>query len=118
MEKWKPILGYNGRYEVSDYGRVRSRALAEVRYITPVSNGTGYFQVRFSMKRKRVAVYLHRLVALYFVDGYADELEVDHIDNDKSNNRHENLRWVTRLENMRKCHDDNPHIMTDLNQGK
>lgn len=116
MEIWKPILGYDGRYEISNHGRVRSWAYKSPRFVTPASNGIGYYQFRLFRNGKAEAHYAHRLVATYFVDGYEDGMEVDHIDNDKSNNNADNLRWISRRENMLKCHSDNPHILEKLNE--
>lgn len=74
MEVWKEIHGYNERYEVSNYGRVRSNDM--------IINGR-----------------LHRLVAAAFVPNPENKPCVDHIDGDRANNHADNLRWSTRKQN-------------------
>lgn len=94
----KQIPGFS-RYEVSDEGWVRNKDGLVLK------NGVdkwGYN--RRPLVRddgKKVCLYAHRLVAEAFVAGYAPGMEVDHIDGDANNNRAENLRWVSRADNMR-----------------
>lgn len=130
-EVWKDlnIEGYEGLYAVSNLGRFK--ALSRKRYhVSPlgkhftttskekilalVDNGTGYKQVRLYNVNERKAFYIHVLVLEAFVERPSEEYEVDHIDEDKSNNRLENLRWVTRKDNMKKCWESNPHIRYNL----
>lgn len=59
-------------------------------------NGCGYLQVQFNDKRNR---FVHRLVAITFIDNPQNKPQVDHIDGDKKNNSVDNLRWVTASEN-------------------
>lgn len=94
----KAIPGF-GRYEVSDDGWVRNE---KGRILRSGVDGRGYTrQPLVGDDGKVVCLYVHRLVADAFVEGRADGFEVDHIDGDASNNRAENLRWVSRAENMR-----------------
>ena len=77
MEKeiWKDIDGYGGQYQVSNLGRVRSfRIKSEGVLLVPRMDGCGYYRVRFCGKYRS----LHRLVALTFVDGYREGLQVNH----------------------------------------
>lgn len=126
MEVWKPVLGFEDYYSVSSEGRVKSltrtivsksrwgslytRTVPE-KIMSPVDNGTGYLQVRLEVNGNKVAKYVHRLVAEAFLKKPRDDLEVDHLDSDKTNNSASNLAWVTRLENMSKCFAENPHIL-------
>lgn len=114
MEVWECMPRFGGWYFISNLGRVKSIASGKPKILAPVSNGSGYYQVKLITDGVRKSFYIHRLVAEHFVSGYIDGLEVDHLDNNKSNNRWDNLRWVSRRENMRKCHADNPHIMDNL----
>ena len=93
--------------------KVYSR-IAPARYLHPVKNSSSYFQVKIHSHGKYWRFYIHRLVALLFVENPRSLDEVDHLDGDKSNNAAWNLQWVTRAENMAKCRKDNPHILQNL----
>ena len=114
-ETWKPVPGYEGYYEVSNLGRVRSvprtRAVKnryggtnlrtdKGRDVALVDHGDGYLYVTLNKDGRRVNHFAHRLVALAFCDGYNDGLVVDHIDKNKSNNHCDNLEWVTQKVNV------------------
>lgn len=99
QEIWKDVEGYEGRYQVSNLGRVRSKARGRWRLLAPTPNRKGYMTTRLFMRRKNKSVLVHRLVAYAFVDGYAEGLFVNHKDENPANNRAENLEWVTTAEN-------------------
>lgn len=105
-ESWKDIKGYEGYYQVSNHGEIRSmpRVLTDGRVLqgrelSQVSNGNGYLYVSLSSGNKSHHHYIHRLVAESFL--LNDELlpEVNHIDGDKSNNSVENLEWISSRDN-------------------
>lgn len=98
MEHWKPIAGYEELYEVSDLGRVRS--LKAGRCLKPQAAGLGYKKVELYRTGKRKSVFVHRLVAKAFVPNPSKFLEVNHIDEDKSNNAASNLEWCSRKYNV------------------
>jgi hypothetical protein len=105
-EIWKPILGYESRYEVSNYGRVRSFVTGTgtkgpVHYLTQdTSDKRGYRRVTLSMNRKTKKFLVHRLVATLFLGPPpSDKHAVNHIDFNPSNNRSDNLEWVTTQKN-------------------
>lgn len=111
-EIWKPIEGFEGHYEVSVHGRVRSlnRQLANRVYpgkiIKPSLNTrTGYLAVSLSLKGKHYNHRVHRLVATAFIDAIEGKIHVNHIDGDKLNNNATNLEWVTIYENNRHAID-------------
>lgn len=112
---WRNIEGYNGHYQISTNGNVRSRdrfiAMANGRTrfyrgrtIKFAGKRAGYRFVLLSSGRKRKKHYLHRLVAEAFIPRTDPTLEVNHINGKKSDNRVENLEWVTHAENIAHAH--------------
>ena len=96
MEIWKDIKDYEEQYEVSSYGRIRNKRTQQI--LKGDKNSLGYCRVTlYSPIKKRF--FVHRLVAYHFVDGYSEELVVNHKDGNKQNNNVENLEWVTKSEN-------------------
>lgn len=96
MEEWKDIKGYEGYYQISSYGNVKSLLTNKI-LIGDTNNG-GYKRVwLYTTVKKRY--FIHRLVALHFCEGYADDLVINHKDGNKTNNNADNLEWVTRSEN-------------------
>lgn len=104
MENWRPVRGYEGLYEISDKGRVRSLprngTVLRKRILKPHLLKSGYWQVELSMDNKMHGYRVHRLVAAAFIPNPENKLQVNHIDGDKENNCVENLEWVTRSENQ------------------
>lgn len=115
MEQWKDIQGYEGRYQVSDLGRVKAPA-RYVRFVSKAGNdfqrlraekiiatqvqNSGYAIVHLlTDAHSRKALTVHRLVAAAFVPNPAGLPEVNHRDGNKANNHAANLEWVTRSEN-------------------
>jgi len=91
-EIWKDIKGYEGLYQVSNLGRVKSK-----RKILKAINGE-YLKVGLSKNGIQKTLYVHRLVAETFLG--ENKLQVNHKDEDKHNNNIENLEFVTHKENM------------------
>lgn len=107
-EIWKDIVGYEGLYQVSNLGNVKS--LKNLNLINPTKVGKGYYGLYLSKNGIRERKYVHRLVLETFkpredmdikIDGRL-YLNVDHINNIKTDNRLENLQWLTPKENTRK----------------
>ena len=112
-EQWKTIEGYEGLYEVSNTGLVKSvrrkvwtrnnvshyqRTCVE-RILKPCTNMFGYDTVVLCKNNKHAKFSVHRLVAKAFVPGYFDGAQVNHKDENKRNNVSDNLEWVTPQEN-------------------
>lgn len=102
-EIWRDIKGYEGLYQVSNLGNVRSlryRNTYEVRELFLKPHGRGYLQVELHKNGDRKMFTVHRLVAMAFVDGYEENKVVNHIDENKQNNVSTNLEWVTASQNV------------------
>jgi len=96
-ELWKPVLGLEGKYEVSDRGRVRSR----YRVRRTHANGEGYLQATLPFSTGPRSVGVHRLVLEAFVGPCPEGKQAAHLDGNPGNNRVENLVWATPGENAR-----------------
>lgn len=94
-EEWRPVVGYEGRYEVSSLGRVR-----RVKIIFPSKKKHGYMQVSLVDKAGvRRSLRLHRIVAEAFIPNPEGKPQVNHRDENPENNRADNLEWATAAEN-------------------
>ncbi len=99
-EVWKDIIGFEGLYQVSNMGRVKSTSKNRLLYKHNTSNE--YLQVHLSVNNKVYYEYVHRLVAMTFCEGRSDERnQVNHIDGDRKNNLASNLEWCSPAENHR-----------------
>ena len=98
MENWKDIPGYEGRYQVSDQGRVRSFCLdTRGRFLKPGRMPSGHLSVALGRRNSQC---VHRLVLLAFVGPPPKKSECRHLNGVPSDNRLENLKWGTRSENI------------------
>lgn len=96
MELWKDIKGYEGRYRVSNKGRISNYN----RILTPTDNGHGYLIIGLCKDGKKTNFYIHRLVAMAFIDNPENKPVVNHKDYNAKNNNFNNLEWVTQKENI------------------
>lgn len=102
MEIWKDIEDYEGKYQVSNMGRVKSLnygRTGEERILKPGKDTKGYSQVGLYKNNKRKGVKVHRLVATAFIENPENKPCIDHINTIRTDNRAENLRWCTAKEN-------------------
>ena len=119
QEQWKPIQEFNGEYEVSNLGRVRSmkRYYGMVRRIMPQTiQRKGYYAVTFWMNNKAYCRKVHRLVIEAFTPNPDSLPCINHIDGNKLNNHIDNLEWCTYQQNMQhavRTGLTHPHQWTD-----
>lgn len=109
MEIWKPIPGYEGLYEASNLGNIKSLErnvyngvsihILRMRILKPIPNGNGYYSVYLRKDNASHRVYIHRLIAKTFISNDDPSLQVNHIDGNRANNQLSNLEWVTQSEN-------------------
>ncbi len=101
-ETWKPVGGFEGLYAVSNLGRVKSlKRNTTSGGIMKTHINRGYEYVHLCKDGKHYNAKVHRLVASAFVGNPMGKPEVNHLDEDKTNNRADNLEWVTAKENSR-----------------
>lgn len=131
MESWNPVPGYEGLYEVSDHGNVRSldRVTTDIGggrtrrfhgkllpgYVLPI--GYRVFQLSGADKTKSLQ-YAHRLVLLAFVGPAPKGQEGCHADGNPLNNRLDNLRWDTRSGNVQDSIRHGTHWASNQKKGK
>lgn len=106
-EIWKDIKGYEGLYQVSNLGNVKSLNYNHkniVKNLKPTLYFKRYKAVSLFNNKKKKVFLVHRLVALTFIPNYENKPFVNHIDGNKFNNKLENLEWVTNSENQKHAH--------------
>lgn len=100
-EEWRDVQGYEGHYQVSNLGHVRSIKNGVSRILQLKTNNKGYHCVALCKDGVVKDYKVHRLVGFAFVPGHSSERkEIDHIDGNPKNNSPSNLRWVTHSENL------------------
>ncbi len=127
METWKPVVGFEGRYEVSDAGMVRSLKSASSRLtgrtLCPNLVGAGYHALSLGDGTSAVIRrYIHRLVAESFLGACPPNHEVNHKNGIKIDNRAANLEYVTKSQNQRhastvlrkRCGENGSSKLTEL----
>ena len=102
-ETWKPIAGYEGSYEVSSLGRIKSlpRKGAGGRILKAHLSKDGYPVVTLCVSNRKLTRPVHHFVASAFIGKPDTRVEVNHKNFDKTDNRHDNLEWITHADNLR-----------------
>ncbi len=116
-EVWKPVIGYEGIYEISNYGRCKSLSrpliwgrvsfIKKEMMMKESLNDTGYVVYSFRKDNKRKDFKAHRLVGLHFIinDDPDVKTDINHKDCNKLNNYYKNLEWMTRANTLLKIID-------------
>ena len=122
-EIWKDIKGYEGYYQVSSLGNIKSKERivshnnetgakrhVKERIMKPAVNRKGgYVTIVLSKNRKQLSHRVNRLVAKAFLDNPKNFPEVHHMDHNKLNNKLDNLKWVSHSDNLKECFDKGFH---------
>jgi hypothetical protein len=109
-EQWRPVVGFEGCYEVSDHGQIRSvdqnlirkngtRYTHKGRVLSPDSRKYGHRYVVLKVNQQATHVYVHRVVLEAFVGPCPEGMECRHLDGNSANNQVDNLKWGTPSEN-------------------
>lgn len=98
-EIWKPVVGFENKYEVSNFGNIKSIKTNKLLGLKRINKGKGskFGYIRVSLCSKNY--YLHKVIATAFIDNPENKKYVDHLDGNSLNNSVENLKWVTAKEN-------------------
>ncbi|MEL4307410.1 NUMOD4 domain-containing protein [Joostella sp. CR20] len=116
-EKWLDVVGYEDKYQVSNMGRIKSKRKFygkrwyDDKIMKTRQSKDGYIRVKLYKNNKQKTFYLHRLVSMAFI-GESD-LDVNHRDGNKANNKLSNLEYLTRSENHYHAWDNGLKKVTD-----
>lgn len=112
LEIWKPVLGYEDSYEVSNLGKLRSRDRFNSRgyklkgkLLSQHYSHKGYIIVALCKDNARATTSIHRLMAQAFIPNPDNKSQINHLNGIKDDNRLENIEWATQEENMRHAYD-------------
>lgn len=94
-EIWKDIKGYEGLYQISNYGRVKSFYNNKEKILKSGENSKGYLRAELKKDKKTTRFFIHRLVAEHFLNKEEGKNIVNHLDCNPKNNRLDNLEWTT-----------------------
>ena len=106
IEEWKDIIDYEGLYQISNLGNVKSIRFDKEKLLLPQINSKGYYFVVLCDKAKRKQIQIHQLVAMVFLNHTPCKMElvINHINFNKKDNTILNLEIVTNRENSNRKH--------------
>lgn len=108
-EIWKDVIGYEGLYQISNYGNIKSlkkwirqynKYINKEKLLKPCVNKIGYYVVVLYKNKNKRSHLLHRLIAEAFIPNPENKPQINHIDGNKMNYNISNLEWCTQSENM------------------
>jgi NUMOD4 motif/HNH endonuclease len=122
VEIWKDIPNYEGLYQCSNFGRIKSLpkimgyGYSKLKLKIPTLNNKGYYYCNLWKNNTSKTFLLHQIVAITFLEHVASKMKVvvDHIDNDKTNNRVSNLQLITQRQNVSKDRTNKHSIYTGV----
>jgi len=115
-EQWKDVEGFEGIYQISNHGRLKSFHKNAIGEIRSVKNKNGwYLTVPLCARSKRKTARIHRLVAEAFIPNPENKREVNHKDLNKQNNHVDNLEWATCKENCAHALFNKPEMIAGMN---
>lgn len=128
-EEWRDIKGYEGSYQISNLGNFRSKTrkiftamgverTLKSRILAQGTTPSGYAKVNLHKDGESETRYTHRVVIESFVGECPEGMEVDHIDNDKSNNTLVNLRYMSHAENMERQDEFGTSVRSKAERGE
>lgn len=126
MEEWRDVIGYEGLYEVSNLGNVRScehftNGHHLISRVLKQNLNNRYMYVKLYKNHTKRSVRVHRIVAMAFIPNQDGKPQVNHIDGNRLNNSASNLEWCTQSENIRHAIDiglQDPTIMIEASKKK
>ncbi len=113
IEIWLPFPEYEGHYEISNMGRVRSLKYNRITLMSPRKGVKGYIYASVTLKNINKKKFVHRAVAIAFIPNPNNHPEVNHLDSNRGNNKVTNLSWCTHQENVRYSWDTNGRVGPD-----
>ena len=114
-ETWMSVKEYPN-YKISNYGKIYN--IKTNIFLKPRDNGKGYLYVNLYKNSKTKRYYVHRLVATYFLPNPENKREVNHKNLDRTDNRAENLEWITSSENQKHKYENGDYKTSNRKVGQ